>query len=323
MGLSNNGWDRLSAEAQNEIMAGALAIRRIRQHEDYHHWHAVGRAFLRLQDEAMRLSGSNSPLGRGYTAMRAALGSRVPDLETINRTARAHAVWLAQNFAAVEAWRATLTPQVREHLNHPSVVRRRYDADHRIGTQAASQRRLELLDTSANSARQLIETFGDAAAWQFLDMLEQQLDERDAASAELSEEEFAGVADFLTIAEPQPFAVPQAGEIAHGRHAAAGYVHHAFIWLSYESPGFHQILTLMDYPPNEVAGNGGIAMTGKCLKRPMRLNDWALANMLDGVLEWDRNSASWEIVAADPGPLEEIRQWLMAKPSAQFGAHND
>jgi hypothetical protein len=125
---SGNVWDRLTAEAQNEIMAGALAIRRIRQHEGYSHWVAVGKALLRLQEEAMRLSGSNSPQGRGYTALRAELGSRVPDLEELDKTSKSHAVWLAKNLAAVEKWRKTLWFNVRDTLNHPSVIKRRYES---------------------------------------------------------------------------------------------------------------------------------------------------------------------------------------------------
>jgi hypothetical protein len=127
MSVSHNGWDRLTAEAQNEIMAGALAIRRIRQHEDYSHWVAVGKALLRLQEEAMRLSGSNSPQGRGYTAVRAELGSRVPDLDEIDKATKSHAVWLAKNLAVVEKWRKTLWFNLRDTLNHPSSIKRRYE----------------------------------------------------------------------------------------------------------------------------------------------------------------------------------------------------
>jgi hypothetical protein len=130
MAVSHNGWERLSAEAQNEIMDGALAMRRIRQHEDYSHWVRVGRALLRLQEEAMHLSGSNSPQGRGYTAIRGELGGRVPDLEELDKTSKSHAVWLAKNFAAVEEWRATLAVNQRDQLNHPGVVKRRYEATH-------------------------------------------------------------------------------------------------------------------------------------------------------------------------------------------------
>jgi hypothetical protein len=125
-----NGWSRLTMEAQNEIMAGALALRRIRQHEDYSHWTAVGRALLRLQEEAMHLSGSNSPHGRGYTAIRAELGSRVPDLEELDKTSKSHATWLAKNFAAVEHWRHTLAVNERDKLNHPTTIKRRYEATH-------------------------------------------------------------------------------------------------------------------------------------------------------------------------------------------------
>ena len=127
---SPNGWSRLTAEAQNEIMDGALAIRRLRQHEDYSHWVRVGRALLRLQEEAMHLSGSNSPQGRGYTALRAELGSRVPDLEELDKASKSHAVWLAKNLAAVERWRATLAVNMRDQLNHPSSIKRRYEATH-------------------------------------------------------------------------------------------------------------------------------------------------------------------------------------------------
>jgi hypothetical protein len=130
MTATANGWARLTPEAQNEIMEGALAMRRIREHEDYSRWAQVGRALLRLQEEAMHLSGSNSPQGRGYTAVRAELGSRVPDLEDLDRASKAHAVWLAKNFIAVEAWRQTLAMNQRDKLNHPSVVKRRYEAMH-------------------------------------------------------------------------------------------------------------------------------------------------------------------------------------------------
>jgi hypothetical protein len=125
-----NGWNRLTAEAQNEIMTGAIAIRLIRQHEDYSRWVQVGRALLRLQEEAMHLSGSNSPQGRGYTAIRAELGGRVPDLDAIDKASKAHAVWLAKNFDAVEKWRATLAVNLRDQLNHPGSIKRRYDATH-------------------------------------------------------------------------------------------------------------------------------------------------------------------------------------------------
>jgi hypothetical protein len=177
MANTMNGWNRLTVEAQNEIMAGALAIRRIREHEDYSHWSAVGRALLRLQEEAMHLSGSNSPQGRGYTAIRAELGSRVPDLEDLDKASKAHAVWLAKNWAAVEEWRSTLAVNQRDRLNHPSVVKRRYEATHGEARSAFSTNRpaspveklkienvrlQEELDAAAAKIRRLERAEGDA-----------------------------------------------------------------------------------------------------------------------------------------------------------------
>jgi hypothetical protein len=138
--VDSDSWSHLSVEAQNEILEGALAIRRIRQHEDYSRWVAVGRALLRLQEEAMHFTRSNSPQGRAYTAVRAALGSRVPDLEELDKTSKSHATWLAKNLTAVENWRSTLAVNERDKLNHPSVIKRRYDATHgatRAGDQPA------------------------------------------------------------------------------------------------------------------------------------------------------------------------------------------
>jgi hypothetical protein len=60
------------------------------------------------------------------------LGAHVPDLESINRTTRAHPVWLAENAVAVEEWRKTLATNQREELNHPSAIRRRFDAAHAV-----------------------------------------------------------------------------------------------------------------------------------------------------------------------------------------------
>jgi hypothetical protein len=131
-----NNWSRLSAEARAEILDGAVAIRRPRQGESYEQWVRVGRALLRLQQEAMYLSGSNKPFGRGYIAERRRLGERVPDLEEEKHTNKQHAMWLAKNFELVEQWRGELDQHKRLELNHPSVIKRRYEAAHNTATLA-------------------------------------------------------------------------------------------------------------------------------------------------------------------------------------------
>jgi hypothetical protein len=121
-------WNKLTLEARNEILEGALAARHIKQTEDYARWAQVGRALARLKIEAMHLAGANSPYGRHYTAMYRALADQVHDLIELDNASKAHAVWLAENFEAVERWRQTLATNVRIRLNHPTVVKRRYEA---------------------------------------------------------------------------------------------------------------------------------------------------------------------------------------------------
>jgi hypothetical protein len=130
MATDQTDWNRLSTEAQLEIMRGATAFRLIKQNEDYSHWVDVGRALLRLKTEGMRLSGSNSPHGRGYQTMYRHLASRVPDLDDIDKASRAHSMWLAENFTLVDKWHSTLAQNERTRLNHPTAIRRRYDAAH-------------------------------------------------------------------------------------------------------------------------------------------------------------------------------------------------
>jgi hypothetical protein len=65
------------------------------------------------------------------------LSSRVPDLVELDNASKAHAVWLAENIEAVGRWRATLATNERIRLNHPSVVKRRYEAAHVVKQQAA------------------------------------------------------------------------------------------------------------------------------------------------------------------------------------------
>ena len=60
-------------------------------------------------------------------------GSRVPDLEELDKASKSHAVWLAKNLAAVEKWRETLWFNLRDTLNHPSSIKRRYEATRGFG----------------------------------------------------------------------------------------------------------------------------------------------------------------------------------------------
>ena len=115
------------------------------------------------------------------------------------------------------------------------------------------------------------------------------------------------------IAAPEPFRLPEEGEIAHGRVATGGYIHNAFIWPSAESPGLHHVMAYLDCPPGEQAA--GMLSTWGGLKRPVLLAGSLGMETLDRILEFDHRTAAWEVIDRDPAPLEQIRAEHLSRPA--------
>jgi len=78
----------------------------------------------------MRRSHSNIPKGRAYVDAWQAIAAHAPHLRDIEHSTRSHAIWLANEWEAVNTWLQTLAHNVRLQLNHPRAIRRRYDAAH-------------------------------------------------------------------------------------------------------------------------------------------------------------------------------------------------
>jgi len=129
MSYKPTDWDRLAADAQQEIMEGALAYQDLKtKRQDYSHWVRIGRAFARLQREAMALVGVNQLQDPKYRRAFADLlkSEKAGELGEIASGTRSHAVWLADNFAAVEQWLAGLGVPKRLSLNHPTTIWRQH-----------------------------------------------------------------------------------------------------------------------------------------------------------------------------------------------------
>jgi hypothetical protein len=124
-------WDSLSTEAQNEIMAGAIAYHALRtEHHDYEHWVKVAKAVVQLRSAAAAAAGVDTNSLK-HPAYRAAFKSLIRselagDLHLLDTTTMTHAAWLANNLANVEAWRKTLTDKERIALNHPTTIWRKH-----------------------------------------------------------------------------------------------------------------------------------------------------------------------------------------------------
>ena len=146
-------WERLSPEAQQEIMEGALAYHDLKtKRQDYSHWVRIGRALARLQTEAMALVGVNHLQDPKYRrAFRGLLGSeKAGELGEIDSATRTHAVWLANNFEAVEAWLAVQAANKLVKMNHPTTIWRQHPRGRQAeqlakmsGDQAAPQRQTQ------------------------------------------------------------------------------------------------------------------------------------------------------------------------------------
>jgi len=109
-----------------KLNQAAEADERIKRGDHFSDWLALGIGLITLRDTAMRDANTNTPHGRGYTAI---MGQMMRDHPWANRdkSTKSHAMWLADNAVAVVDWRETLGQNQREKLNHPSVVKRNFE----------------------------------------------------------------------------------------------------------------------------------------------------------------------------------------------------
>jgi hypothetical protein len=125
-------WTTLSEDRRALIEAGDAAVRWLRRGDSLERWREAGIAANELQAAAMEAAQTNVPFGRRYTAAWGELSAQAPHLRGLDKASRAHAIWLAANWEVVNTWLRTLAVNVRMAMNHPSAIRRRYDAAHRV-----------------------------------------------------------------------------------------------------------------------------------------------------------------------------------------------
>jgi len=82
--------------------------------------------------KAMRRAGTNRPIGSAYNR---AFGDWLNErswARDLDKPTRNHLFWCADNRNNIEAWRETLGPNERARLNHPTALKRRYEATHKV-----------------------------------------------------------------------------------------------------------------------------------------------------------------------------------------------
>ena len=113
--------ERLAAEADIRIKSGM----------HWRDWMFVADGMAVGQAKAMRLASTNRPYGKAYQR---AFGDWLKDREWANRHdkgARSNMLWCVDHISEINAWRERLGQKERDKLNHPTTVKRAFEAAHR------------------------------------------------------------------------------------------------------------------------------------------------------------------------------------------------
>lgn len=113
---------RLAAEADVRVQSGA----------HWEDWGLIADGFLVGRTEAYRLSGTNNENDPRYKRAFKAWMDENPWSKHYDRAVRSHLFWVAENRSEIDAWRRTLAQNERAKLNHPTSVKRKFDAAQRL-----------------------------------------------------------------------------------------------------------------------------------------------------------------------------------------------
>jgi hypothetical protein len=104
----------------------------------------------------MRAAHTNVPKGRRYNDVQKRLGlhEHVPHLCQVDPASRSHAIWLVNEWSVVEPWLNHIEPKQRLQWNHPTTIKRRYEAHLMKLAQAKAEKTKALADAKKPPARQ-------------------------------------------------------------------------------------------------------------------------------------------------------------------------
>jgi hypothetical protein len=82
-------------------------------------------------NQAMRRAGTNQPIGSAYNRAFSDWMAERPAKNT-DKATRNHLLWAADHRSEIEAWHTSLAQSERAKMNHPTTLRRRHDAAHKV-----------------------------------------------------------------------------------------------------------------------------------------------------------------------------------------------
>ena len=107
---------------------------RIKRRANWRDWCLIADGLAVGRVKAMRRAKTNQPRGGVYGRAFAQWMAERPWARNINKATRNHLLWVAAHRSEIEAWRETLTQRARGRMNHPTSLRRRWDASHKPTT---------------------------------------------------------------------------------------------------------------------------------------------------------------------------------------------
>ena len=119
-------------EARKEKLAEEAADRIYRKNVHWTDWTYIGDGLAVGQAKAMRRAGTNRPYGRAYTAAFGDWLAERPWAKNIDKGTRSTLLWVIEHRSEVDAWREGLAQNERAKLNHPTTLKRKFDAANRI-----------------------------------------------------------------------------------------------------------------------------------------------------------------------------------------------
>jgi hypothetical protein len=126
------GDEQATESEERKEKDAAEAAERIKRGQHWLDWMYIAEGLEVGRVKAMRRAGTNRPIGAAYNRAFGDWLNERPWARDIDKPTRNHLFWCADNRNAIEAWRETLAQNERARLNHPTAMKRRYEATHKV-----------------------------------------------------------------------------------------------------------------------------------------------------------------------------------------------
>ena len=176
------------SEARKEKLAEE-ADERIKSGSHWRDWMFLADGLAAGQARAMRESGTNRPYGRDFTRRMGLWLKERPWASRHDTGTRSNMLWCVDHRSEVEAWRETLPQNERDKINHPTTLRRKFEAAHKVTAKDPNAPKKE---TSHEATKRENEEL-----WAKIKKLERQVESGDGSLFDLRKDSIEAIVDII------------------------------------------------------------------------------------------------------------------------------